>query len=175
MLLAAACSDAAENGAGAVQTVEQPASSPTTAAVEPAQSEPSARPAPGEPVEAAIYGRWDVTSARLTNPDGPVQAYGDDELRAIEAFELVIERGGIRWSGPALSGGGPAYSAFAAACDTPEPRPSGSDGGLSLMCADGTAFGPPPGNAQPALRLDGNDALTVRWFDGVTLELERAS
>ena len=172
-LLAASCTDVPDNAAldtGDADTATPMATAPDAAS----SSDGESSAAPGEPVEAAIYGRWDVTAARLTNPDGPVQAYGTDQLRALQDLELTVERNAVRWSGAPLTDDAQGYIAFTMACDTPQPAALGDAGGVTLTCADGDAFGPPGNAAEPVMQLDGDDDLTVRWFDGVTLELRRA-
>ena len=165
--LLAACNEVADDDVGDATTPDQPVA---TAVIDPVGS-PSV--APGEPVEAAIWGTWDVTSARLTDPSGPVQAYGDSELAALGDLELTIAEDQVRWSGAPLHGVLAEYSSFDFECANPRPEATDSNG-LVLHCTGGSEFGPPSAGGNSALELTGNDALTLVWFDGVTLELRRA-
>ncbi|WP_137679238.1 hypothetical protein [Aurantiacibacter suaedae] len=139
----------------------------------------SASPAPtaaaGEPAQAAIWGTWEVTQARLSDPDGAVQAYGDAELAALAGLRLEFTSASARWINPQVDGGESEYSAFRMACDDPRVEPGDATDKLVITCGDGRAFGPPVDAAADQPQLTGDNRLTLRWFDGITLELRRAS
>ena len=139
----------------------------------------SAGPAPaaaaGEPAQAEIWGTWEIAEARLSDPDGPVQAYGDAELAALAGLQLEFAPAAARWTGPQIDGGESQYSAFRMACANPQVEPGDTADTLVITCADGSAFGPPADTATDQPKLTGDHRLTLRWFDGVTLELRRAS
>lgn len=182
-LLIAACADntTADNtamGDSASDAASQPAQEqPGAAASTAATATPAdtATLAAGEPVQVAIYGQWQVVQARLTDPSARVQAYGDAQLAAMKGLRLNIARNSAKWIGSAIASDPASYSSFISACANPASRESGSAGGVVLTCADGQRFGPPDADGEPTLQLEGDDNLTVRWFDGVTLELRRAS
>lgn len=171
-LLIAACADNTTAGNAAAGDSASAASASTAPVATPADT---ATLAAGEPVQAAIYGQWRVAQARLTDPSGRVQAYGDAQLAAMKGLRLNIDRNSAKWSGSVIAGDPATYSSFISACANPAPGESGSAGGVVLTCADGQRFGPPDADGEPTLQLEGDDNLTVRWFDGVTLELRRAS
>ncbi|RIV88872.1 hypothetical protein [Aurantiacibacter zhengii] len=161
----AACSAAEED------VVDSEPTEPSTESV--ATAEPSPLPPAGEPVSAAIFGTWNATSARLSYPQGGAQAYGDKQLSALEQLSLTIDRGAARWQGAALEGDLSAYSSFTETCEQPEPDAAPSGDELVLLCEGGESFG--PGSAEaPNIEFDGDDAFTIRWFDGVELDMRRA-
>lgn len=178
VLLIAACADDATPDKSASDAASEPvqdqsgAATPATAMATPADL---ATLAAGEPVAAAIYGQWNVTQARLTDPAARVQAFGDAQLAAMKGLRLAISRHSAAWSGGLLASDPAAYSSFRQVCADPRPRERGNAGGVALSCADGKPFGPPEANGQPTLQLEGDNQLVLRWFDGVTLELRRAS
>ena len=115
-----------------------------------------------------MWGNWTVTSARLSNPDGPVQAYGPEQLSELRGTRLTIARDEAGWTGPATIDN----TAFASSCSQPLPEAVGDDGVL-IRCADGNVFGFASGSN--TWRMVGNDHMVIPWFDGVTLELDRTS
>lgn len=165
VLLIAACADNGTPGSSASDAPSQIAQDRRDAAAL----------ATGEPVQAAIYGEWEVVAAHLTYPAGRVQAFGDAQLAAMKGLRLSIDRDSAGWSGPLLASDPASYSSFQLVCATPAPSENGNSGGVVLTCADGEPFGPPGMNGEPTLQLKGDNTLIVRWFDGVTLELRRAS
>ena len=127
-------------------------------------------PAPGEPATAVIWGDWVVQKASLSNPDGPVQAYGLDDLAALKGLELTIARDEILWTGAHIDGDDPQYSAFRDVCENPQIAPGDTSDAVTIACAGDTTFGPP---ADEQTRLSGDDRLILPWYDGVTIELRR--
>tara|TARA_A100001391_G_scaffold129559_1_gene88699 strand:+ start:47981 stop:48475 length:495 start_codon:yes stop_codon:yes gene_type:complete len=136
----------------------------------PAEAVPSAEAvAPGEPAMGEIWGDWVVRKASLSNPDGPVQAYGSAELDALKGLELTITSDEILWTGPHIDGDDPQYFSFRDACEYPQIVPGDTSETVAITCAGDTTFGPPGEQT----RLSGDDSLTLPWYDGVTLELQR--
>ena len=130
--------------------------------------------ATGEPAQSAIWGTWVVSEARLTDPEGPVQAYGDEQLAALAGAELTVSREEARWTGAGIDGEDPQFSAFRMVCGDPQVLPGATPDTATITCADGSSFGPPAASADDQPMLTGDDALTLRWYDGVTLVLRRA-
>ena len=158
--------DTLDDGTDAEPTATLPSADAAPVESEPAPAETLA---PGEPVQAAIWGDWLVTDARLTDANAPVQAYGPEQLDQLDGARLSIAREAATWSGAAIEDD----TAFRGDCASPQPEAVGADGVL-LRCDGGTTFGPPASGSVPTMRMLGNDQLVLRWFDGVTLELERA-
>ena len=166
-LLLAACD--AQGGTGAPQPA---ASEPATGSpVRNVTAEGNTTPAQGEPAAAAIWGEWVVVDAELGNPDSPVQAYGDAGLATLAGVELEIAPDEIRWTGMQIDGDDPQYSSFRRGCGDPDVTPGENAESVAIACGDGSGFGPPSAK-QPT--LDGNDGLTLDWYDGVVLKLQRA-
>ena len=167
LLLLAAC-DAQGGAEGPGPATSEPA---TGDPVRNVAAEGNTPPAQGEPAAAAIWGEWVVVDAELGNPDSPVQAYGDAGLAALTGVQLEIAPDEIRWTGTQIDGDDPQYSSFRLVCGDPEITPGENADSVAIACGDGSGFGPSSAR-QPT--LDGNDGLTLDWYDGVVLELQRA-
>jgi hypothetical protein len=132
----------------------------------------------GEPVTISrIQGEWRVYKSGLADPEG-VQAYGDEQLRAIVGNKLVISHSSVRWlisHGRAALGDvtGPDFRSknFAKPCLNPTIQDKGR-GRFNVRCGNMDGFGPADGQ-EPNFSVLRNGALKLDWWDGLVVYLRK--
>ena len=112
---------------------------------------------------SGLQGEWRVYKSELADPAG-VQAYGDEQLRAIVGNKLAVGPDGIRWI---ISHGQATlreHTTFTESCSAPEMRDMGY-GHFQIRCT-GDVF-------VPGLTMTRDGVLVVLWWDGVDLYLRK--
>ena len=120
----------------------------------------------------APWGIWRVADAKLTHPEYRVQAYGDAELEAARSLELVLEETETFWRGARNDEIYEKYGSFGDRCRAPK-LVSHTRDGFGLACSNDGQFAPDAPDDAPFHVLP-NGSITIAWWDGLTLVLERA-
>ena len=115
---------------------------------------------------SAISGEWRISKAELADRTG-VQAYSDDQLRALVGNRLLIDRKSARWR---VSHGRSIlreHDWLAEKCADPTIEHRGQRRFI-IRCSDNVLFAP-----DPEIRVLRNGLLKLEWWDGVDLYLHK--
>ena len=113
---------------------------------------------------SGLRGQWQVYKSELPYPEG-VQAYSDEQLRAIVGNRLVIGHDSARW---VISRGQTElreHTEFTEICVYPVVRDMGDDH-FQLRCSGNDVF-------VPGLTMMRNGDLVVGWWNGLDLYLRK--